>query len=92
MHEAMIDLNLQIHSVTPQRWAESEALFGVRGAGSGCWRMFWPENRADFQRLNGLTNRQLMQALVKSDAQPGQLANKKGQPVGWGAPVTDATD
>ena len=36
---------IEIHPLTPDRWADFEKLFGPRGAYAGCWCM-WPRMRS----------------------------------------------
>ena len=35
------ELALEFHPLTPDRWADLEALFRPRGAVGGCWCMWW---------------------------------------------------
>ncbi|MEW5764579.1 MAG: GNAT family N-acetyltransferase [Acidobacteriota bacterium] len=74
---------LEIHPLTPDRWADFESLFGMRGACGGCWCMWWRRTRADFLAGKGEGNRGAMRALVESGEVPGLLAYSAGRPVGW---------
>ncbi len=74
---------LEVHPLTPDRWADFEALFGSRGACGGCWCMWWRRTRADFLAGKGEGNRVAMRALVNSGDVPGLLAYSNGRPVGW---------
>ena len=70
--------------VTPDRWADLEALFerpGPRGgtpiAGS-CWCMGW-RDRTPFREVR----KQAMRDLVEHGEEPGMLAYVDGVPMGW---------
>ena len=77
----------EFHPLTPDRWADFEALFGERGACGGCWCMWWKLARSEFERSKGLGNRTAMHALVEAGETPGLLAydpaNPAGGAVGW---------
>ena len=79
--EAPIDL--AFHPLTPERWPDLEALFGVRGACGGCWCMVWRLRRADWERGKGEGNRAAFHALVAAGAEPGVLAYADGVAVAW---------
>lgn len=74
---------LQFHPLTPDRWADFEALFGERGAVGGCWCMWYRLKRTDFDQQKGEGNRRAMQDIVRSRRVPGILAYLDGDPVGW---------
>lgn len=76
-------LKLEFHPLTPDRWADFETLFGVRGACGGCWCMWWRVARAQFDKQKGEPNRQAMKELVASGEVPGIIAYADGQPVAW---------
>ncbi len=90
--EADVELNpkLEIYPVTPERWDDMQALFGPRGACGGCWCMYWRLPTADFKRVPGDVNRQLMQGVIEGGEAPGLLAylpavppDQKPMPAGW---------
>lgn len=74
---------VECHPVTSERWCDFETLFGPRGACGGCWCMLWRCSRADFDRNKGDGNRDAMRNLIESGTQPGILAYRDGQAVGW---------
>jgi GNAT superfamily N-acetyltransferase len=74
---------VEFHVLTPDRWADLEALFGPRGACAGCWDMWWRRPRSEFEREKGEGNRAAFHALVESGVVPGILAYVDGQPAGW---------
>jgi uncharacterized protein YndB with AHSA1/START domain len=81
--DAMTDLDLSIHPLTPDRWDDLETLFGPRGAIGGCWCMWWRQTRSEYDRQKGEGNRQAMRAIVASGEIPGLLAYSGGRPVAW---------
>ena len=75
--------DLEVHPLTPERWADLEALFGERGAYGGCWCMWWRLTRAQFEQQKGEGNRQALRAIIESGEVPGLLAYVDGQPAAW---------
>ena len=76
-------MRLQFHPLTPDRWADLEALFGPRGACAGCWCMWWRLQRAEWNKSKGESNRRAFRKLVAAGREPGILAYAGGRPVGW---------
>ena len=74
---------LKFHPLTPDRWADFEALFGLRGACGGCWCMYWRQTHSEYEAQKGETNKRAMKALVQSGQVPGILAYDGDRPVGW---------
>lgn len=74
---------MEFHPLTPDRWAAFEALFGARGAYSGCWCMWWRLKRKDFENQQGDGNRAAMKAIVDSGQVPGILGYDDGRAIGW---------
>jgi GNAT superfamily N-acetyltransferase len=74
---------LEVRPVTPDRWDDLVALFGERGAVSGCWCMFFRLSGGEFERRAGAGTRAGLRALVRGGAVPGLLAYAEGRPVGW---------
>ena len=75
--------SLSFQPVTPERWEDFEALFGVNGACAGCWCMWWRETRSQYSQLAGEGNKQRMYEIIQAGRVPGLLAYLEGQPVGW---------
>jgi GNAT superfamily N-acetyltransferase len=71
------------HPLTPDRWADFEALFGERGACGGCWCTFWRQPRSEYERNKGARNRRFMLRLVEADRPTGIIGYLDGEPVGW---------
>lgn len=74
---------IDIHPLTPDRWADFTELFGPRGAYAGCWCMWWRLARSEFTKNQGEGNRRAMKQLVDSGRTPGLLAYAGGKAVGW---------
>lgn len=80
-------MKLDIHPVTPERWADMVQLFERRGPrgghrnapGYGCWCMYW----RDRELAHGAPKKRAMASLVRSGCEPGLLAYQEGAPVGW---------
>jgi GNAT superfamily N-acetyltransferase len=76
-------IDLTVKPVTSERWDDLEKLFGVHGAYSGCWCMWWRIKRADFDKNHGEGNKQALKKIVASGTVPGLLAYVEGEPIGW---------
>ena len=74
---------LNVHPLTPSRWADFESLFGARGACGGCWCMWWRLKRKEFEERKGEGNRKAMKDLVDGGVVPGLIAYVGRKPVGW---------
>lgn len=74
---------IEVHPATPERWADLETVFGVKGACAGCWCMFWRLPRQISRHNTGSQNRQALRALVETGQAPGLLAYVDGAPAGW---------
>ncbi len=74
---------LVVRPLTAARWSDFTALFGERGACGGCWCMLWRLPRRTFDAQKGAGNRDAMRALVDAGEQPGLLAYRAREPVGW---------
>lgn len=73
----------RIYPATRERWRDVERLFGPRGAYYNCWCMFWRLRRKDFHSLSAQGRKAALRAWVRSGAEPGLLAYRKGVPVAW---------
>lgn len=76
-------MELTIHPVTSERWADLERLFGPNGAYSGCWCMYWRLKSAEFDRATREERKAGLQALADSPRPPGILAYLADEPVAW---------
>lgn len=77
---------LEIHPVTADRWEDLAALFGPSGAFAHCWCTWWRQTATEFSQgeaEGGAGNRELMHRIVGAGSEPGLLAYRDGQPVGW---------
>ncbi|MGH2725252.1 MAG: GNAT family N-acetyltransferase [Actinomycetota bacterium] len=74
---------VDVHPVTPDRWADLERLAGPRGAYAGCWCMWFRLSGREFEQRAGKGNRRALKGLVDEGRTPGLLAYLDGEPVGW---------
>lgn len=77
---------LDIRPVTADRWEDLAAFFGPSGAFAHCWCTWWRQTAAEFSQgeaEGGDGNRALMHEIVEAGSEPGLLAYRDGQPVGW---------
>lgn len=78
---------LEVHAVTPDRWLDMVELFERRGPRGGhrntpaygCWCMYWRDRSIP----HGAAKKRAMAALVRAGREPGLLAYRDGEPVGW---------
>lgn len=80
-------MSLEIHALTPERWADMVELFERRGPRGGhrntpaygCWCMYW----RDRSLAHGEPKKRAMGKLARAGHEPGLLAYEDGVPVGW---------
>ena len=78
---------LDVHPVTPDRWADMVELFERRGPRGGhrnspaygCWCMYWRDRSIP----HGEPKKQAMASLVRAGREPGLIAYDRDEPVGW---------
>ncbi len=79
-------MDLDIHPLTEDRWADLVDLFGASGAYSGCWCMYLRESAREFAANcpnGGAPNKRRLHARVRAGDVPGLLGYHDGRPVGW---------
>lgn len=76
---------VQVYPVTPERWDDVAALAGPQGFSVDCWCMWWRSTNAEINQRNQDDARAGLQRLVAEGEQPGLLAYRDGEPVGWAA-------
>lgn len=74
---------LEVHPLTPDRWADFERLFGPKGACAGCWCTWWRLTQKEFVAGKGAKNRAFTKAQVERGEEPGLIAYAGTEPVGW---------
>lgn len=78
-----MSVRIACHPLTKDRWNDFERLFGANGACGGCWCMLWRLPRRVFDAQKGEGNREAMHAIVRSGEQPGLLAYRGKDVIGW---------
>jgi GNAT superfamily N-acetyltransferase len=73
----------EYHALTAERWGDLEALFGPKGAYSGCWCMWWRLPGPEWNANRGESNRQALKGVVSAGEHVGVLAYASAEPVGW---------
>ena len=77
-------MRLAFRPLTPERWADLEALFGPdKGANSGCWCMWWRLTRSVWDDMGKARRKAAFRRIVRSSEVPGLLAYGDGRAVGW---------
>lgn len=77
---------LTVKPATRERWQDLETLFGPSGAYSGCWCMFLRTGSKAFNENcagGGAANKAALKDLVEAGEEPGLLAYRNGEAVGW---------
>ena len=74
---------IEVVPATADRWPDLESLFGIHGAFSGCWCMFWRLDRTDFKRMKGEGTKAVLRDITLKNEVPGLLAYDNSQAVGW---------
>jgi GNAT superfamily N-acetyltransferase len=73
---------MDVHPLTPDRFADLEQLFGPNGAVSGCWCTYWRQPGKGWE--NRPENRGDLRLRVESERPaPGLLGYVEDVPVGW---------
>ena len=80
-------MRLAVRPATPARWDDVAAVFGGRGCSvaRGCWCMWYRESGAPGWpgKERGHRNRAALKKLVDANRQPGLIAYRGREPVGW---------
>ncbi len=76
-------MKIDVQPLTPDRWADFEALFGPHGAFGGCWCMWFRQPNKEWEASSGSQRKSAMQGIVASGAVPGLIAYDGSRPVGW---------
>jgi GNAT superfamily N-acetyltransferase len=82
-------VNVVVHPLTPDRWADLEAVFGAKGCSiaRGCWCMYYRRSGRSPDLRPGESqserSRRDLKALASRDPPPGLIGYLGGQPVGW---------
>lgn len=76
-------MDTSIHPATADRANDLLELFGSNGAYSNCWCTWWLLSNAGFNAATAEERRSLLLGLVTEGAEPGLLAYRDGEPIGW---------
>lgn len=74
---------VDVHPATSERLDDLLGLFGPNGAFSNCWCTWWLLTSADFDATPPEERRALLAGLVEEGSEPGLLAYRDGEAVGW---------
>jgi GNAT superfamily N-acetyltransferase len=74
---------IDVHPVTPDRWDDLVRLAGEQGFWSGCWCMWWRLTNQELAQQSADQARAALQRLVAEGREPGLLAYRDGEAVGW---------
>jgi GNAT superfamily N-acetyltransferase len=75
--------SIEIVPATADRWDDFEKLFGPSGGYSNCWCTWWMLPYKQWSALSGGDRREVIADLIRTDVEPGLLAYRDGEPVGW---------
>ncbi|MCP5025624.1 MAG: GNAT family N-acetyltransferase [Actinomycetia bacterium] len=73
----------EIHPVTADRRGDLLELFGDSGAYSNCWCTWWILTGRQFDEARKQDRRHILLDLVDDGSEPGLLAYRDDEPVGW---------
>lgn len=76
-------MDLEARPLTPERWADFEAVMGPQGGDSGCWCMWNRQTSREFGEQHGEPNHNAMRGLVEAGDVPGLIGYVDDEPVGW---------
>lgn len=77
---------LRCEELSPERWADVEALFGSKGACGGCWCQSWKVAKGEkWAEIQGEGAKARFQAQIEAGEAMGVLAYLGDRPVGWAA-------
>jgi len=76
-------VSLEIHAVSADRWDDLLTVFGPNGAYSNCWCTWWILTGKVYGEADPQDRRALLETLVLDEEEPGLLAYRDGNPVGW---------
>jgi GNAT superfamily N-acetyltransferase len=75
---------VEVAPLTPERWADLEALMAPTDGCGGCWCRWWQQTTHAFRANLGEENhRQMRDEVASASVPPGLIAYAGGRPVGW---------
>jgi GNAT superfamily N-acetyltransferase len=82
-NESRLPGDWEVRPLSKDTWADFETLFGVHGACSGCWCMYWLTRGKAFGAGKGEPHKKAMKALADAGKEPGLIGYMDGVPVAW---------
>jgi len=76
-------MSLQVHPLTPERFADLASLFEEGGDPKWCWCQFYRERGLDWSNSTADDNRERLASLTREGPPPGLVAYRDGRAVGW---------
>ncbi len=72
-----------VHPLTPERFADLEALFQTSAETRACWCEYWRQTPKGWTACSNDDRRQVLRARVEAGPPPGLLAYREGAAIGW---------
>jgi GNAT superfamily N-acetyltransferase len=74
---------IEVHPLTPARFADLASLFSQGGDPKWCWCMYFRVRGLDWSNSTPASNREGLERLSRKGPTPGLVGYRDGQPVGW---------
>lgn len=81
--ESLTTTDLEVHPLTPERFADLAALFEEGGDPKWCWCVFFRFRGRDWTNATAPENRAALEGLAAQDLAPGLVAYRADRAVGW---------
>lgn len=76
-------MHVDVRPASPDRLGDLLGLFGPGGAYSNCWCTWWILSAREFDEATPAARRAVLTGLVEEGGEPGLLAYRDGEAVGW---------
>jgi GNAT superfamily N-acetyltransferase len=74
---------ISVRPATRDRWKDLEVVFGMQGAYSGCWCMYWRVKRKEFDAMGAKGRKEGLKKLTRRKRPPGILFYNGPAPFAW---------